>query len=169
MSEPKLKITSSDFEEGGWIPLKNTARGEDLSPQFNLSGISDKAATIAITMDDSSHPLFPDYNHWLIWNIPVMKDIPSGIPHGKTVKALGGASQGIAYGRYRYKGPKPPLKMIHNYLFTFYILDSRLDLPEGSRKNDLINGMKGHIIQTAAISGKFQSRRAEGSQDVVKN
>lgn len=161
MCKQTLRVSSPDFEEGGWIPLKNTARGEDLSPQFKLSGISEKGETIAITMDDSSHPLFPDYNHWLIWNIPVMIDIPPGITHGKCVKTLGGASQGIAYGRYRYKGPKPPLKLIHNYAFTFYILDCRLDLPAKSRKKDLITAMDRHILQKTVMTGKFQSRRAE--------
>ena len=160
MCKKELKVTSPDFEEGGWIPLKNTARGEDLSPQFKLSGISENAETLAITMDDSSHPLFPDYNHWLIWNIPVMGNIPPAIPRGKTVGNLGGAMQGIAYGRHRYKGPKPPFKLIHDYIFTFYILDCSLELPAKSRKNDLINGMKGHILQKKTITGKFQSRMA---------
>ncbi len=159
MCEQKLNVKSADFEDGGWIPLRNTGRGEDVSPQFELSGISEKALTIAITMDDSSHPLFPDFNHWLIWNIPVMKNIPSCIPKGKTVDTLSGAIQGVAYGRHIYRGPKPPFKWIHVYKFNFYILDCRLELPAKSRKKDLIREMEGHIIQEASISGRFQSRR----------
>ena len=159
MSELKLQITSMDFQDGDWIPLKNTARGEDISPQFKLNGISERAVSLAITMDDSSHPLFPDYNHWVIWNIPIMTIISSAIPRGKVVESLHNAIQGIAYGRHRYKGPKPPFNWIHTYTFTFYILDCKLDLPVKSRKKDLIKKMNGHILQKATISGKFQSKQ----------
>ncbi len=159
MNNQQLEVTSTDFKDGDWIPIKNTARGDDQSPQFELNNITDKAVTLAITMDDSSHPLFPDYNHWLIWNIPIMKNIPSAIPQGKTVESLNDAKQGRAYGRHRYKGPKPPLKCIHTYTFTFYILDCLLDLSVKSRKKDLLSVMNGHILQQATISGKYQSKR----------
>lgn len=156
----ELKITSTDFCEGGWIPVKNTGRGEDISPCFKLSGIVPEAKTIAITLDDSSHPIFPNYNHWIIWNIPVQSTIPAYIPKGETVLSLGGAVQGIAYGKNQYKGPKPPFKwMIHTYVFTIYILDCKLSLSPKSRKKDLILNMEGHVLQKSSISGKFQSGR----------
>ncbi|MEM5767024.1 MAG: YbhB/YbcL family Raf kinase inhibitor-like protein [Bacillota bacterium] len=154
-----LKIRSNAFTEGAWIPVKHTARGEDLSPDFEISGIAPNAASIAITLDDASHPIFPNYNHWAIWNLPVQEHIPEGIPCGKLVDRLGGAVQGLAYGRNRYKGPKPPLKTIHTYVFTVYVLDSKLDLAANSRKRDLIEKMNGHVLQQATLSGKFQSRR----------
>ncbi|WP_206458222.1 YbhB/YbcL family Raf kinase inhibitor-like protein [Anaerovorax sp. IOR16] len=155
----KLKIKCKSFVEGEWIPLKNTARGEDISPCFELEGITANAKSIAITFDDASHPLFPNYNHWVIWNIPIQNVIPEAIPHGTVVNSLGGAMQGIAYGKHRYKGPKPPLKSIHTYVFTFYILDCKLELPPNSRKRDLLVQMEGHILQQAILSGKFQSYR----------
>jgi hypothetical protein len=78
--------------------------------------------------------------------------------HGKYVGSLG-ATQGKAYGRHKYRGPKPPLKAIHNYVFTVYILDCKIELDAGSRKRDLLNKMEGHILQQATLTGKFQSRR----------
>lgn len=51
------------------------------------------------------------------------------MPHGKKIDEMGNAVQGIAYGWHRYKGPKPLFKLVHNYLFTVYILDCILDLP----------------------------------------
>lgn len=159
MSEQQLHITSIDFVDGGWIPLKNTARGDDISPQFEIEGITEKAVSLAITLDDSSHPIFPNYNHWTIWNLPVKSTIPAAIPHGKTIGFLDGAVQGVAYGRNRYKGPKPPIKSIHTYVFTVYVLDCKLDLPASSKKAEVIRSMSGHVLQQATISGKYQSRK----------
>ncbi len=153
-----LTVKSKAFAEGDLMPIRYTARGEDLSPDFELKGIPDHAKSIAITCDDASHPLFPNYNHWVIWNIPVQEVIPEGIPRSATVDSLGGAIQGIAYGRNRYKGPKPPLKTLHTYVFTIYILDCKIDLGSSSRKRDLLNRMEGHILQQAILSGKFKNR-----------
>lgn len=153
-----LEVKSKAFHEGSWIPAKYTARGDDLSPDIEIQGIDPNAKSIAITLDDASHPIFPNFNHWVIWNVPVQAVIPEGISHGKCVDSLGGAIQGIAYGRHRYKGPKPPQKSIHTYVFTIYILDSKVDLAANSKKRDLMNKIVGHILQQATLSGKFQSR-----------
>lgn len=158
MNDINLAVKSSLFENRGFIPKKYTARGEDISPSFELTGICEKAKSIAITMDDASHPLFPNYNHWLIWNLPVTGTIPEGIEAGYQVKEPKGARQGIGYGRNKYKGPKPPLKVIHNYVFTFYVLDCECELSQKTRKKEFLSYIEGHILQTATYSGKFQSR-----------
>lgn len=154
----RLKIESSVFDEGGWIPEKYTARGADISPDFRIYNISSNAKSIAITLDDASHPIFPNYNHWVIWNIAIQPVISEAIAHGKYVAGLG-ATQGIAYGRNKYKGPKPPLKSIHTYVFTIYTLDCTLDLAASCKKRDFINHAHGHILQQATLSGLFQSGR----------
>lgn len=156
-----MKVTSNAFLDGDWIPKRYTARGEDISPDFKIEDIHEGACTLAITMDDSSHPIFPNYNHWLIWNIPVNTYIPEGIKEGAIVDSLGGAMQGIGYGRNRYKGPKPPLKSIHEYTFTVYSLNCRLSINEKSRKEDFLKAIDGHVLEKVTLKGKFQSRRKE--------
>lgn len=154
-----LSVKSNAFNEGDWIPLRYTARGENLSPDFEIEGIDSNAKSIAITFDDASHPVFPNFNHWVIWNIPIQTHIPERIQRGKHVDNLGNAIQGVAYGRNRYKGPKPPFKSIHTYIFTIYILDIMIDLDASSRKREFLNKIEGHILQYSTLSGKFQSRR----------
>ena len=154
-----LTVTSPDFEEGGWIPRRNSPWGENRSPALQLVGLAPGARSVAVTLDDASHPIFPNFNHWLIWNLPPEPLIPGGIPAGETVDSLGGAMQGRAYGRNRYKGPKPPLRWTHTYVFTVYALDCRLNLSPACRKPDLLAAMEGHILQRAALSGQFQSGR----------
>lgn len=161
MSEPLLRISSPAFREGDWIPEKYTARGDNLSPAFELHGISPKAQSIAIILEDASHPIFPNYAHWLIWNISVQSNISEAISPGATVKTLGNAVQGKAYGRNKYKGPKPPLKAIHNYVFTIYTLDSKIELASSGNKAQLLQAMDGHILQKSTLTGKYQSHRNE--------
>lgn len=159
MNNNKLELTSSAFNEGDWIPIEYSARGKDISPELRLGNISKDAICIAITLDDASHPLFPNYNHWVIWDIPVQDIIPANIAHGEYVEDLGGAVQGVAYGKNRYKGPKPPFKRIHSYVFTVYILDCKCELSPKSTKSHLMSKIEGHILQKATLTGKFQSHR----------
>ncbi|MEA5015299.1 MAG: YbhB/YbcL family Raf kinase inhibitor-like protein [Candidatus Limiplasma sp.] len=161
---PDLKMTSPAFAEGGWIPLENTARGADLSPELRITGIDERAVSLAITMDDASHPLFPNYNHWVIWNVPVQERVPAGIPAGALVSVLPGAMQGMAYGGNKYKGPKPPLKAIHSYVFTVYALDCIISLSASGRRKDLFQLMEGHILQKATLAGRFQSGQESGKK-----
>lgn len=155
----QLYVTSPAFTEGGWIPLEYTARGKDISPELQLQGIDQRAVSLAITMDDASHPIFPNYNHWVLWNVPVLEVLPAAIPAGKTIPTLPGAVQGVAYGRNRYKGPKPPLKAVHSYTFTVYVLDCTVTLPPHSRRKDLLAKIEGHVLQKAVLTGKFQNGR----------
>jgi Raf kinase inhibitor-like YbhB/YbcL family protein len=153
----ELTVTSLTFLEGGMIPVENTARGADRSPELRLHGLNESAVSIAVTMDDASHPLFPNYNHWAIWNLPPRDVIPGAIPRGADVPGLSGAVQGLAYGRHRYKGPKPPRGALHTYVFTVYALDRALDLGPRSRKRSLLRTMEGHILQKAVLTGKFRN------------
>lgn len=154
-----LTVTSPAFQDGGWIPLDNSARGSDLSPELRLQGISERAVSLAVTMDDADHPIFSNFNHWILWNLPVREVIPAALPAGSPVPGLPGAVQGVAYGKNRYKGPKPPLKAIHTYRFTVYVLDCRLSLPPSARRKDFLPAIEGHVLQKATLCGKFQSRR----------
>lgn len=154
----ELTVTSDAFENGGTIPIQYTGRGEDISPNLNLSEISEEAKSIAIIMDDHDVPVIGIYNHWVIWNIPVLDVIPEAIPHGEVVDSLDGAIQGNGYGKHRYRGPKPPSfnKKNHHYQFHVYVLDCMLDLNSDAGKKDLLKSMDGHIIQYGYIIGIFK-------------
>ncbi len=123
-----MTVESPAFENEGLIPIENTGYGADISPALRLRGIDERAKSIAIIMDDMGHPI-PAFNHWVIWNIPVMETIPAHIPYGKSVNALSGAVQGRGYGKHRYRGPKPPFRWSHRYQFNVFALDSMVDLP----------------------------------------
>lgn len=151
----KLVVTTPCFEQNGLIPIKYTGHGADESPEIQLIGLSENAVSIAIIMNDMGHPI-PDYNHWVIWNIPAIAKIPGNIPYGKEVDQLKPAMQGIGYGKHRYRGPKPPFNWSHIYHFDVFTLDCFLDIPNNARRKTLLAAMQGHILQEAALIGHYR-------------
>ena len=154
----ELKVTSRAFFDNEYMPKKHTGFGEDISPEFHIHNLSDKAMSIAIIMDDLDIPFNQTINHWLIWNIPKTDIIPENIPYGPSVASLGNAIQGAAYGKNRYRGPKQPvfIRGVHRYIYRFYALDCFLNLDYSKNKKHLIKAMQGHIIQQGSITGKFK-------------
>ncbi|MDK2808791.1 MAG: hypothetical protein PWP24_1528 [Clostridiales bacterium] len=154
----KLNVSSPSFQDNGWIPKKHTDFGEDASPAFHLEGLSKDAVSIAIVMDDLDIPFLDAYNHWIIWNIPSMTQIPENISYGAIVEKLGNAKQGIGYGKNRYRGPKQPIfiRKMHRYQFDFYVLDCFLALKSTAKKRELLLAVDGHIVQTGRITGQYK-------------
>lgn len=156
----ELRVTSKAFEDGGWIPQCHSGFGENKSPELLLDGIDEKAVSMAVTLDDASHPLFPNYNHWVAWNLLPAEVIPEGLPKGAVVEQPIHLEQGIAYGKHCYRGPKPPFNWNHNYVFTVYILDTRIAISTESDKEAVLKAMEGHVIQKGVLMGKYQRRHS---------
>ncbi len=56
-----------------------------------------------------------------------------------------------------YSGPRPP-DQTHEYEITCYALDTELDLKPGFRLNELMRAMRGHILDSASIYGKYPAQ-----------
>ena len=155
MESYHLDFDCVGIDDGGIIPIENTARGQDRSPEFLLWNLSPKAATLAVTLEDLTHPI-RDFTHWIIWNIPASNQIKGGIPAGKNVPGMRGARQGLAYGLHRYAGPKPPRGRTHIYRFTVYVLDCAITLSPRATKQAFLNTAERHIIQAGSITGEYE-------------
>jgi len=149
-----LEIECAGIENGGKFPLENTGRGADRSPEFLLRNLSPQARTLAVTLEDLSHPI-RNFTHWLIWNLPAGDRISGGIPAGADVSGFNDARQGIAYGFHRYAGPKPPRGQTHTYRFTVYALDCRLELRVPT-KRAFLKQAEGHILQRGSVTADFE-------------
>ena len=150
-----LEFECLGIENGGIFPPEHTGRGEDSSPGFIIHNLSEQCNTLAITLEDLSHPI-KGFTHWLIWNIPAAKTVPGAIPASKILPSLGNAKQGVAYGIHRYAGPKPPKGKTHTYQFTLYALDCSLELKVNTKKRSFLKKAEGHILQTGSITAKFE-------------
>lgn len=155
MEQNILEFECVGVKEGDKFNIENTGRGENISPEFNISNLSPYAKTLVITLEDLSHPI-NKFTHWVIWNIPATNKIPKAIPCGKSVSLLKGAVQGIGYGFHRYAGPKPPKGKSHKYCFTIYALDCKLNLKASSTKRKVLSSASNHIIQQGKICGFYE-------------
>ncbi len=140
------------LEDGGRFPLDHTGRGKDLSPEIVLENLSPKARTLAVTLEDLSHPI-RDFTHWVLWDYPAGTGIPGGLPRGGRLE--NGAVQGVAYGFHRYAGPKPPRRACHRYRLTVYALDGSLDLGPNARKRQFLRAAAGHVLQKGSLTAEF--------------
>lgn len=150
-----LTITSPSFVQNGTIPSLFTCDGKNISPELVFSRVPTNAKSLALTMEDPDVPLTirPDgmWNHWVVWNIP---PATPGIGEGKVPPGVVGSN---SRGQSAYGGPCPPDRE-HRYVFTLYALDSLLDLPMGSTKEELLNALASHIIEHAQLIGRYNRK-----------
>jgi Raf kinase inhibitor-like YbhB/YbcL family protein len=138
------------------FPPTHTCEGENISPKITIKGL--EASSLAVMVYNPSMRGVFSFCAWLIWDIPPIKVIPSGIPNGKLVTKPVSAHQGLNdAGELGYTGPCPLPGQTHRYLFRVYGLDDFLEIPGGSTKNELKQAMHDHIIQygeTEAVAAR---------------
>ncbi len=142
-----ILLTSNAFENNGTIPRQYTCDGNNTSPQLSISNVPQNAKSLVLIVDD------PDvkprtFVHWVVWNIPtntteISEDEKKMFPLG-----LNGR------GTPEYIGPCPPSGE-HHYYFKLYALDYNLEFQGPPAKQDVENGMTGHIIAQSTLLGKY--------------
>jgi Raf kinase inhibitor-like YbhB/YbcL family protein len=151
-SDEGLRIISPVFRDGTAIPIQYSCRGPNVNPPINIFGVPDRTQSLALILHDPDAPV-GDFLHWLIWDIPPrtesisVNDVPVGAIQGSNSK-----------GENSYMGPCPPKGSgTHRYIFDFYALDTTINLPSGSSRDQLEKAMTGHIIDKCTLVGLFAS------------
>lgn len=167
---PVLSVTSSAFPDGGEVPMNNAGRGGNKSPAFEFhwtignmpTNAPDTLQTYAVVFHDienSTRRTTEDTLHWSAFNIPgtakglaeglAAGDLPDGTRNGPGIMAGRGPSS--------YFGPGAGVGPFHHYVFEFYALDTKLDLPANAPRADLMKAMDGHVVGKAAYVGRFHA------------
>lgn len=141
-------VTSPEFEQFQSIPDRFTCQGQNISVPLHFLEIPENVQSYAIIVDDPDAPSGV-FTHWLAWNIPATT---VALNEGDKVPRQGKNSFGVI----GYKGPCPPPGKPHRYFFKVYALDTVLNLPEGSSKEELETAMESHIIGQAEIVGLYK-------------
>jgi Raf kinase inhibitor-like YbhB/YbcL family protein len=151
-----ISVSSSAFQEGGMIPSKYTCDGQDISPPLNWDRTPEATKSIALVSDDPDAPM-GTWVHWVMWNIPPdVHELAEHIPSNPELPD--GSRQGVTdFGRSGYGGPCPP-GGTHRYYFKVYALDTMLELPDRTKKADLLKAMKEHILAEGQLMGKYKRR-----------
>jgi hypothetical protein len=155
----KFKLMSPSYSEGSMIPTQYSCADPNAgSPALQWSNPPAVAMSFAVIFHDSDaapNKGSMDVTHWIFWNIPASSTAvaagvkvdasPDGIVQGKNVRGVNG-----------FQPPCPPLGATpHHYTFEMYALDSKLDLPAGATRADLLKAMDGHVVGKATYAGLF--------------
>ena len=151
-----IQLTSAKFKEGELITSNYTCDGQDISPPLKWSGVPQNTKSLALICDDPDAPV-GTWVHWVIYYIPpAMSELQEGIPTEETTS--NGIKQGVNdFKKIGYGGPCPP-GGTHRYYFKIYALDAELKLTSGAKKSDLERAMKGHILATGQLMGKYKRK-----------
>ena len=148
-----MKITSTQFQNQGRIPVRYTCNGENINPPLEFSDVPEQAKSLVLIMEDPDVPkhLREDgmWNHWLLWNIDPST---TQIIEGHEPDAVHGITTSNTL---KYVGPCPPDRE-HRYFFKLYALDTELNLQEGATKEELLHAMAGHNIEEAELIGLYE-------------
>ncbi len=144
-------MTSPVFENNGFIPLRYTCDGENVSPPLLIENIPKEAESLILIMDDPDAPVGV-FDHWILINIP--------INHGKTsLKIEENTAPGTqvlnSFGRHQYGGPCPP-SGTHRYFFKAYALDEELKVNLDAGKKGVEEAMEGHILAKGELIGLYK-------------
>jgi Raf kinase inhibitor-like YbhB/YbcL family protein len=151
-----LELRSNSFS-GDTIPrtFSSCDHKDGASPQLSWGAPPEHTQSFALIVVDKDSPFGFKFTHWLLYDIrPDKRQLPEDIP--KQEQLPDGSRQGHNdYDRIGYVGPCPP-RGTHRYVFTLFALDTKLDLPPGASKNQIEKAMKGHILATGELIGRFQ-------------
>jgi len=155
---PSLPLGSPSFGPGGTIPVQHTADGQNLSPALTWGDLPKETRSLALICEDPDAP-YPPFVHWLVADLPpdLGTGLPQGVAPGVMPRELAGAIQGRnSFGRIGYGGPEPPRgDSSHRYQFILYALDAPVRLREGFTREELVSGMKGHIVAKGELIGMY--------------
>lgn len=145
-----MKIESPAFASNTIIPEKYTCEGEDNNPPLTITDVPGDAKSLALIMHDPDSPT-GDWVHWTIWNLdPKTTSIPESLLPPE-------ASQGVTSFKSIGYGGACPHDGTHRYVFDLYALDKQLDLGAGATREQLLQVIDGHVIETAQLVGIFSA------------
>jgi hypothetical protein len=140
-----VRLTSTDFDQGGVLDTKHGKKFDDVSPQLSWSEVPADTASLVLTVVDP-HPVARGFVHWFIDGIP---------PADGELPAGAGASVTVGRELRPYYGPNPP-SGTHDYVFTLYALDADApELPKKTSVDAFLEASQGHIVATASLTGSF--------------
>lgn len=122
---PAFSLSSPDLEEGGVMPSRFTAPGENISPALRWSQPPAGTRSLALSCFDPDAPSPAGFWHWMILDLPAeIHELPEGA--GASDLMLDGAAMHLKNdaGTHAWYGPYPPEgDGAHRYIFALHALD----------------------------------------------
>lgn len=163
-----LNLTSSVFENGGYIPDRYTCDGKNYSPPLSWNEAPGKVKSFALIVDDPDAPA-GTWVHWLLYNLPAESEGLEENISNKKLNSLKIKQGKNDFGQLSYGGPCPPPGPAHKYLFKLYALNKKITIKEGATKSEIIDQIQGHIISEAKLVGFYQRNMNKKGEENGKN
>jgi len=143
-----MKITSPLFRHGEYIPQMFTCLGPNINPPLEFGEVPANTKSMVLIFEDiDATP--KQWTHWMLF------DIPPATTEVTEATIPDGATEGLANNHnFGYEGPCPKyFKGTHHYWFRLYALDTKLNLPAATEREEVETKMKDHIIAKAELLG----------------
>jgi Raf kinase inhibitor-like YbhB/YbcL family protein len=153
-----IGISSLSFNPGESIPAKHSEYADGVSVPLTWSAVKGARSYAIIAEDPDAKPITP-FVHWVAWNIPAeVTSLPEGLQEQERLTLPEGLMQGRnSRNSVGYFGPQPPVgDPPHRYAFQVLALDTVLDLPAGSDRDQFLAAAQGHIIAKGTLVGSYQ-------------
>ncbi|HAT8587124.1 TPA: YbhB/YbcL family Raf kinase inhibitor-like protein [Legionella pneumophila] len=150
-----LRLESTAFAANAVIPQKFTCSSLNYSPPLIWHDPNLGTQSYVLIVHDPDAPT-GNWIHWVLFNIPAqVKQLAEG------AATPAGATSGLnSWNTTGYSGPCPPTGT-HRYYFTLYALDTYLSLGPDATSQDVVNAMKGDIIDTAELVGHYSKNASQ--------
>ena len=160
-SMPGLTLTTPAFTDGGTIPDKYTeaAKTAPVSPVLTWTNAPVNTVSFAVFVHDPDTALDKtprEFVHWIIFNIPgTARGLPLGVPDD--ARLPDGSIQLMNSGnKVGYMGMGAPAAgPAHHYTFAVFALDATLKLGPDASQADVLEAMKGHVLDKGVLVGRF--------------
>lgn len=161
---PLLKLTSTEFTDGGPIPTKFTcaAGSGAVSPPLQWSDAPDNTASFVVIVHDAepdSGKNLTDVIHWVVWDIPATANqLPEGVSHQRANLPDGSYQTNADAGQGGNFGYRPPCLLQHvptprHCAFDLFAMDQKLNVPSGASPARVLKTMDGHMLGHAVLIG----------------
>lgn len=156
-----LKIYSSSLDSSGNISVEHSAMGSSVSPHVSWSpGPTPTRSYVLIFEDGVANRNAEGTLHWLVFNIP---SNVTHLPEGISLKddglqlPIGSTKEGANINnKASYTGMTGGVTG-NIYWLQLFALDCTLDLPNGCTRDEVWEGMKGHVIANGALLAHYRN------------
>jgi len=147
-----LRVESPSFQHLGRMPKRHAGDADNLSPPLEWSGAPAGTREFAVLCFDPDAPRLDGVTHWVLYGIP--SNVTS-LPEGEGADAYTGGVN--ITGKPGYLGPRPPPGHgAHHYYFWVFALDGELGLKPGLDRPQLMDAIKGHVLEQARLVGIYE-------------
>lgn len=156
----RLTVTSPALRDGASIPPVYSAYDQNASIPLSWTAGPAGTQSYVILMEDPDAKTTPlPVIHWVVWNIPAnLTSLREGLQAAdRLTEPDGGMRQGEnSTGKAGYQGPRPPEgDPAHRYHVQVFAVDRKLDLPAGSKRDDVLAALAGHVLAKGQLQGTF--------------